>query len=75
MRQAPPEATADATDPYDVPPSWPWMISLAHHGPDGGDLIDMASKWGKLLLDGQRWSHPGAEDLENHAQNTLARLS
>ena len=67
--------TADVTDPYDVLPSWPWMISLAHHGPEGGDLIDMATKWGKLLRDGKKWSHPGAEDLANHAQNTLARLS
>ena len=67
--------TADVTDPYDVLPSWPWMISLAHHGPEGSDLIGSATKWGKLLRDGQRWSHPGAEDLACHAQNTVARLT
>ena len=59
--------TADVTDPYDVLPSWPWMISLAHHGPEGSDLIKMATKWEELLLDWQRWSHPGAEDLQDHS--------
>jgi hypothetical protein len=58
---------ADVSDPFDVPPAWPWVIILAHHGPEGGDLMQMAATWGKFLLDCQRWDHPGSEDLANHA--------